>query len=75
MKKDEKIILSFTIIIIVIIVAFNWFVFSNFNNDENECKLKCASINESYNYSSTDDENKLICYCKPKLNIVNGIVR
>ena len=40
-----------------------------------QCKQKCSLINESYNYSSTDDEENVICYCKPKLNVINGIVR
>jgi hypothetical protein len=40
-----------------------------------ECKQRCSSFNEDYSNYFYNDEDKLICYCKPKLNIVNGIVR
>lgn len=67
------------IVIIIITILFGaTAIISSFlvsNNRTYYCQRKCSSINESYAQFGFDDDNNLVCYCKPKLHVVDGIVR
>lgn len=75
MNCEQKIFVSiiFTMFILssVAIISIIYYL----DKDIKQCKQRCSLVNEDYSSYFNNDEDKLICYCKSKLHIVNGIVR